>query len=237
MGYHKNLNSMLTHEILLPTTLVDLSCDSICDEHTQPFFLCVLLNMWDDMAELSTQHIKPNDYIYVSGYLRSFGKASDNGNFILKNKVIVQELNFVANNGTKNENIEARALSSTKDLACHFDLEDMYSKWLKKNAETYSVGFEKILNEKYLGYEDEDSSEGASSCVSPVEETRCVTSKSKCQGKSLGEDKARATAKRKCEICITNYACPCDRLAAEIAKQKCQQMVKAEALEKAKRGF
>ncbi|GJT48410.1 OSB1, mitochondrial-like protein [Tanacetum coccineum] len=74
-------------------------------------FITVLLNMWDDMAELSTQHLKHNDYIYVSGYIRFYRKASDYGNIILKHKVIVKELNFVANNGTKNEIIEDQEVS------------------------------------------------------------------------------------------------------------------------------
>ncbi|KAK9072171.1 hypothetical protein SSX86_008603 [Deinandra increscens subsp. villosa] len=65
-------------------------------------FVTIYLDMWGDMAELSIQHLKPNDYIYVSGYLRSFTRALENGNIMLYPKVLVKEINFVANN---NQNI------------------------------------------------------------------------------------------------------------------------------------
>ncbi|KVH98343.1 protein OSB1, mitochondrial [Cynara cardunculus var. scolymus] len=61
-------------------------------------FLTILLTMWEDMAELSIQHLKQNDCIYVSGYLGSFTKASNNGDIILRHKVTVKEINYVANN-------------------------------------------------------------------------------------------------------------------------------------------
>ncbi|KAJ9560003.1 hypothetical protein OSB04_005163 [Centaurea solstitialis] len=67
----------------------------------------IFLNMFEDMAELSIQHLKPNDCIYVSGYLGAFTKACDNGNIILRHKLIVKEINYVAtNNQTTSKNIE-----------------------------------------------------------------------------------------------------------------------------------
>nr|XP_043637090.1 protein OSB1, mitochondrial-like [Erigeron canadensis] len=69
-------------------------------------FLTIFLDMWDDMAELSIQHIKPNDCIYVSGYLRSSTITCDDGSTKLKNKVIVKEINYVANNNQQCQNIE-----------------------------------------------------------------------------------------------------------------------------------
>ncbi|XP_071733260.1 protein OSB1, mitochondrial-like [Rutidosis leptorrhynchoides] len=75
-------------------------------------FMTIFLDMWDDMAELSIQHLKPNDYIYVSGYLRSVKKASDSGKLELKHKVIVKEINFVANKNQKTNNMEDQGESS-----------------------------------------------------------------------------------------------------------------------------
>ncbi|KAI3807261.1 hypothetical protein L1987_23186 [Smallanthus sonchifolius] len=69
-------------------------------------FVRIFLDMWDDMAELSIQHLKPNDYIYVSGYLQSFTRALENGNVILYHKVLVKEINFVANSNQKSNNTE-----------------------------------------------------------------------------------------------------------------------------------
>ncbi|GKC02977.1 hypothetical protein Tco_0994587 [Tanacetum coccineum] len=62
-------------------------------------------------------------------------------------------------------------------------------------------------------------------------ELTCVTSKAKGQGKSLVEETTHATTTKG-----KRYACTCDRLAAEMAKEKRQAMDKAEFLEKAKRG-
>lgn len=35
--------------------------------------------MWDEMAEMSLQHLKPNDFIYVSGPLGCYTKAHEDG--------------------------------------------------------------------------------------------------------------------------------------------------------------
>ena len=36
--------------------------------------------MWEEMAEMAMHHLKPNDFVYVSGNLRSYIKADRNGN-------------------------------------------------------------------------------------------------------------------------------------------------------------
>ncbi|KAJ0785865.1 putative primosome PriB/single-strand DNA-binding, nucleic acid-binding protein [Helianthus annuus] len=91
------------------------TCHGVLGVHTQlkvdppsgsKRFLRIYLDMWDDMAELATQHLKPNDYIYVSGYLQSFTKALDNGNIIMYPKVLVKEINFVANSNQRRNNID-----------------------------------------------------------------------------------------------------------------------------------
>ncbi|KAK6160761.1 hypothetical protein DH2020_004142 [Rehmannia glutinosa] len=39
----------------------------------------ILLKFWDEMAEMSVQHLKPNDLVYVSGRLGSYMKVDENG--------------------------------------------------------------------------------------------------------------------------------------------------------------
>ncbi|KAK6160754.1 hypothetical protein DH2020_004135 [Rehmannia glutinosa] len=41
--------------------------------------LWVMLKFWEEMAEMSVQHLKPNDFVYVSGRLGSYVKVDDNG--------------------------------------------------------------------------------------------------------------------------------------------------------------
>lgn len=43
--------------------------------------------MWEEMAELSVKHLKPNDFIYVSGRLGSYTKVDQNGNLSIRYKV------------------------------------------------------------------------------------------------------------------------------------------------------
>lgn len=75
-------------------------------------FISIFLDMWEDMAELSMQHLKQNDYIYVSGNLRSVKKPSDSGKLELKHKVIVKEINYVATNNQKTNKIEDQGEST-----------------------------------------------------------------------------------------------------------------------------
>ncbi|XP_062019167.1 protein OSB1, mitochondrial-like [Rosa rugosa] len=59
----------------------------------------ILLKMWDEMAVLSFKHLKPNDFIYVSGHLGSYTKNDPDGRITLYHELVVQELNYVAQNG------------------------------------------------------------------------------------------------------------------------------------------
>nr|DAD40521.1 TPA_asm: hypothetical protein HUJ06_014844 [Nelumbo nucifera] len=59
----------------------------------------ILLSMWDKMGETSYKHLRRNDLIYVSGQLGSYKKVDANGELKMYYKVIVKELNYVAQNG------------------------------------------------------------------------------------------------------------------------------------------
>lgn len=43
--------------------------------------------MWDGMAEMSFMHLKPNDFIYVSGQLGCYTKPDKNGELRMRYKV------------------------------------------------------------------------------------------------------------------------------------------------------
>ncbi|XP_057469274.1 protein OSB1, mitochondrial-like [Actinidia eriantha] len=62
-------------------------------------FFKVLLKMWDEMADISIKHLKPNDCIYVSGHLGSYTKVDDNGKLHTAYEVIVKEINHVVQCG------------------------------------------------------------------------------------------------------------------------------------------
>ncbi|KAL3510480.1 hypothetical protein ACH5RR_029881 [Cinchona calisaya] len=55
--------------------------------------------MWGEMAEISINHLKANDFVYVSGRLGSYVKADKNGNPRISYEVVVKELNYVAQHG------------------------------------------------------------------------------------------------------------------------------------------
>lgn len=38
-----------------------------------------MLKFWNEMAEVSVQHLKPNDLVYVAGSLKSYMKVEDDG--------------------------------------------------------------------------------------------------------------------------------------------------------------
>lgn len=38
-----------------------------------------MLTFWGEMAEVSAQHLKPNDLVYVSGYLGSYTRVDESG--------------------------------------------------------------------------------------------------------------------------------------------------------------
>ncbi|KAM3304831.1 protein OSB1, mitochondrial isoform X1 [Capsicum chacoense] len=55
----------------------------------------VMLKMWDEMGEVSMEHLKPKDLIYVWGHLRSYTKIDENGKHRMRHEVDVKEINFV----------------------------------------------------------------------------------------------------------------------------------------------
>ncbi|KAK7310485.1 hypothetical protein RJT34_08038 [Clitoria ternatea] len=74
----------------------------------------VLLMMWNSVAELAWEHLKPNDFIYVAGCLGSYSKDDARGNRRLHYKLDVKELDFVAQASgyggfKKLESVEAEA--------------------------------------------------------------------------------------------------------------------------------
>ncbi|KAL7245106.1 hypothetical protein ACSBR2_000443 [Camellia fascicularis] len=58
----------------------------------------ILLKMWNEMAEISIKHLKPNDCIYVSGHLGSYTK-DENENLKTYYELIVKEINYVVQPG------------------------------------------------------------------------------------------------------------------------------------------
>ncbi|XWS25678.1 hypothetical protein CRYUN_Cryun27aG0088200 [Craigia yunnanensis] len=61
----------------------------------------LLLKMWGEMGEMCVKHVKPGDFIYVSGHLGSFSKVNEDGQLRLFYEVIVKELNYVAQHGQR----------------------------------------------------------------------------------------------------------------------------------------
>ncbi|XP_042399739.1 protein OSB1, mitochondrial-like isoform X1 [Zingiber officinale] len=55
----------------------------------------ILLNMYDQLAEISFKHLKVDDFIYVRGPLSSYEKLNVNGQLENMYKVVVEDLNFV----------------------------------------------------------------------------------------------------------------------------------------------
>lgn len=51
--------------------------------------------MWDEMAEVSMEHLKPKDLVYVWGRLGSYTKTDENGKHKMRYEVDVKEINFV----------------------------------------------------------------------------------------------------------------------------------------------
>ncbi|OMO74875.1 Primosome PriB/single-strand DNA-binding protein [Corchorus olitorius] len=75
----------------------------------------ILLNMWDEIAEMCVKHLKPDDFIYVSGLLGSYSKAIEDGQTRLLYKVNVKEVNFVAQQGQRSNSQKCKKLQSEQD--------------------------------------------------------------------------------------------------------------------------
>lgn len=55
----------------------------------------VLLNFWDELAEIAVEHLKLRDLIYVSGSLVSYKNMDECGKSIYRHKVRVAEVNYI----------------------------------------------------------------------------------------------------------------------------------------------
>ncbi|XP_057718166.1 protein OSB1, mitochondrial-like [Arachis stenosperma] len=75
-------------------TVLKISNPRCDDSHSSN--LRVVLFMWDRLAEIALKHLKGNDFIYVSGSLRSYTKVDHSGNDNVNYQLVVKELDFVA---------------------------------------------------------------------------------------------------------------------------------------------
>ncbi|XP_065881685.1 protein OSB1, mitochondrial [Euphorbia lathyris] len=76
----------------------------------------IRVDMWDGIAEMATQHIKRNDVIYVSGYLRSFEDAN-----LITYKVIAKEIRYAVQLGQqasimKHEELQSKAGKKSEEF-------------------------------------------------------------------------------------------------------------------------
>ncbi|EOY14592.1 Primosome PriB/single-strand DNA-binding, putative [Theobroma cacao] len=72
----------------------------------------ILLFMWNDMGKMCVKHVKPGDFIYVSGHLVSFSKVNEDGQLVICYQVNVKELNFVAQHGQRSTSQKYKELQS-----------------------------------------------------------------------------------------------------------------------------
>ncbi|XP_020238246.1 protein OSB1, mitochondrial isoform X2 [Cajanus cajan] len=67
----------------------------------------VFLMMWNSVAELASEHLQANDFIYVSGCLESYTKPDANGNLRLNYKLNVKKFEFVAQSNQGHKKLES----------------------------------------------------------------------------------------------------------------------------------
>uniref|UniRef100_A0A7N0TQV1 Uncharacterized protein n=1 Tax=Kalanchoe fedtschenkoi TaxID=63787 RepID=A0A7N0TQV1_KALFE len=103
------------------TTLLDVKTP-----HDSSSSFRIRLQMWDDMARMCSQHLKPKDFIYVSGQLERFVDRND----VKQCKLIVKELNYV----TKPSE---RLATPTCD---HSELEGIHFHMLRSSSKSVFVG-------------------------------------------------------------------------------------------------
>ncbi|GLU04332.1 hypothetical protein SLE2022_214840 [Rubroshorea leprosula] len=72
--------------------------------------LSINLVMREEMAEMCIQHLKQNDFIYVSGHLQTYTKPVEDGKLGIYYQVDVKELNYVKHHGQR------AASEKSKDL-------------------------------------------------------------------------------------------------------------------------
>ncbi|KAE8659081.1 Nbs-lrr resistance protein isoform 1 [Hibiscus syriacus] len=74
------------------------------------------LRMWNEMGRICMEHVKPGDFIYVSGLLGSFSQANVDKQLIVYYQVNVTELNFVAQQGQRSNTRKCEELGSKQDV-------------------------------------------------------------------------------------------------------------------------
>ncbi|KAG1368576.1 protein OSB1, mitochondrial-like [Cocos nucifera] len=72
----------------------------------------ILLAMWDELAEISLRHLKPNDFIYVHGPLGSYEKVNTSGIRETFFKIYVNDMNYVKRN---NQNETSHKLRGSEE--------------------------------------------------------------------------------------------------------------------------
>ncbi|MBA0691645.1 hypothetical protein Goari_009261 [Gossypium aridum] len=75
----------------------------------------IRLQMWSEMGKICMEHVKPGDFIYVSGVLGSFSVATLDKQLIIYYKVTVTELSFVTHHGERSTTRECKELESEQE--------------------------------------------------------------------------------------------------------------------------
>ncbi|MBA0864386.1 hypothetical protein Goshw_002470 [Gossypium schwendimanii] len=76
----------------------------------------IRLQMWSEMGKICMEHVKPGDFIYVSGVLGSFSVATLDKQLIIYYKVTVTELSFITQHGERSTTRECKELESEQDV-------------------------------------------------------------------------------------------------------------------------
>ncbi|MBA0565886.1 hypothetical protein Golob_010741 [Gossypium lobatum] len=76
----------------------------------------IRLKMWSEMGKICMEHVKPGDFIYVSGVLGSFSVATLDKQLIIYYQVTVTELSFVTHHGERSTTRECKELESEQDV-------------------------------------------------------------------------------------------------------------------------
>ncbi|MBA0745823.1 hypothetical protein Gogos_008382 [Gossypium gossypioides] len=76
----------------------------------------IRLQMWNEMGKICMEHVKPGDFIFVSGVLGSFSVATLDKQSIIYYQVTVTELSFVTHHGERSTTRECKELESEQDV-------------------------------------------------------------------------------------------------------------------------
>ncbi|KAL8141144.1 hypothetical protein V2J09_007165 [Rumex salicifolius] len=89
----------------------------------------IFVEMWNEIAKVALEHVKPGDYIYVSGFLESFRKQDNSGNYISEYKVVGKELNFVKQHDEKQKSQELQQSETQGESSITKSKEDRLHLW------------------------------------------------------------------------------------------------------------